>query len=707
MKQVLQDLKSGRFGIVEVPCPSVRPGHLLVETKASLISSGTERMLIKFGQAGWVERIRTQPDRVKQVADKVRAEGVVSAWQAVQSKLEREIPLGYANAGRVLAVGAGVFGWRVGDRVVSNGCHAEVVAVPSQLAVRIPDAVTDNQAAFAVLAAIGLQGIRLATPSLGESFAVFGLGLVGLLVAQMLRSSGCRVLGVDPDPVKRNLASRWGVHSLPPESADSALAWTDGRGVDGVIIATATDSQLPLRQAASMCRRKGRIILTGVAGLHISRDLFYKKELSFQVSCSYGPGRYDDSYEKQGRDYPFGDVRWTAQRNIEAALEAMRDQRLDVAPLISHRFPFERADEAYRQLLAPEPSLGILLEYASGPRLDPFVSVRPALISSPSEGAGSLSVSLIGAGEFASRVLLPELRGARIRRSTIVTEGGVTAASAARRFGFQRAATDPALAFEAESERHAVVIGTRHDSHACLAISALDAGHAVWVEKPLAISASELRQLIKACERSRDRGAEPCLMVGFNRRFAPLVTTLKSRLARVGGAMEFRYLINAGHLDASSWILDPAVGGGRVVSECCHFIDLVRFLAGQPITRLQAIRSGSQGARLLIEMGSAATASIDYLTGGSRLFPKERLDVFAGGKVWVLDNFQSLREYPGSFFSMMRLDPLSRFMPPRKGHRQALREFVSAASMGRPAPIPLDEILEVTDWTLEAARQIA
>lgn len=707
MKQVLQHLGTGDLALHAVPCPQPRPGQLLIESRASLISPGTERMLTDFGRAGWLSKARQQPDRVRQALEKARTDGVAATLEAVRAKLDRELALGYANAG-VIARSAD--GYRVGQRVVSNGPHAEVVAVARNLCARIPDAVPDEEAPFAVLAAIALEGLRLAAPTLGERFVVTGLGMVGLLAAQLLRSAGCRVLGLDFDPARLALAERWGVevfeldprHRLAAE--EKAWEFSGGRGVDGVLIAAATASDEPVRQAAAMCRQRGRIVLTGVAGLSLSRDLFYKKELSFQVSCSYGPGRYDPAYEQQGQDYPFPHVRWTAQRNFEAALDLMADGRLEVAPLISHRFDFARAADAYDLLATRAPSLGVVLRYpppcqAADAPLDTRI-VLTHLRAGPPPAAPDRAAPLVGpvvglwgAGEFAGKVLLPELARAGVELHTVVSATGQGAAWAARRFGFRQAASDDAAILD-QPGIDTAIIATRHDSHARLAAAALRAGRSVWVEKPLARTEAELDAVIDAWVGS----LRPRLMVGFNRRFAPLTAELRRSLSP--GRQEFRYTVNAGAVDPGHWTESAEEGGGRILGEACHFIDLLRHLAGAAITGLQAKASGS-GAHLWLEFADGSTGVVDYLTSGARAFPKERLEVFGGGRILVLDNFRRLRRYPAA-----ARDWLPSWPRQDKGHGAAIRAFIDAIRAGAPAPISFDELVEVSRWSILAASQL-
>ena len=702
MKQVLQHLGTGVLASQPVPCPQLRAGQLLIESRASLISPGTERMLVEFGRGNWIAKARQQPDRVRQVIEKSRTDGLAATLEAVRAKLDRELALGYANAGVVVRAASGTEGFRVGERVVSNGPHAEIVAVPRNLCARIPDGVSDDEAPFAILAAIALEGLRLAAPTLGERFVVTGLGLVGLLAAQLLRQAGCRVLGLDMNPVRLALAERWGVETLrldPHDSAqvlDRAREFSAGRGVDGVLIAAATESNEPVRQAAAICRQRGRIVLTGVAGLELSRDLFFKKELSFQVSCSYGPGRYDPAYETDGHDYPFAHVRWTAQRNFEAALDLMADRRLDVEPLVSHCFDFAQAEDAYELLASGAPSLGVLLRYSpalEGQREKLQTRVVLTRLGTETVPSGGWVVGVLGAGEFAGKVLLPELARSGATLKTVVSATGLGAAWAARKFSFGTAASDEAAVL-ADHEIDTVVIVTRHDSHARLTAAALRAGKSVWVEKPLARTEAELELVTEAWMAS----AQPRLMVGFNRRFAPLVQELRCALRP--GAKEFRYTVNAGAIEAGHWTTDQAEGGGRILGEACHFIDLLRYLCGAAIAKLEARASGG-GAQLWLEFADGSTGVVDYLTAGARGFPKERLEVFAGGRVLVLDNFRRLQRYP----ARMR-DWVPSWRRQDKGHGSAMLAFLEAARQNAPSPIAFDELVEVSRWSILAADQL-
>jgi predicted dehydrogenase/threonine dehydrogenase-like Zn-dependent dehydrogenase len=695
MKQVLQNLGSGEVRSEDVPAPGSAPGHLLIETRRSLVSSGTERMLLEFGRMGWIDKARSQPEKVRQVLDKARTDGVKTTYEAVRSKLDQPLALGYANVGIVRDVGLGVRGFAVGDRVVSNGKHAQVVSVPGNLCARVPDAVLDDAAAFAVLAAIGLQGIRLVAPSLGECVVVTGLGLIGLLTVQMLRAQGCRVLGLDFDAARLELAAGLGATVVDLSARDplpEALAFSRGRGVDAVLVTTATQSHEPVRQAAHMCRQRGRIVLVGVAGLELERADFYDKELSFQVSCSYGPGRYDPEYEQAGHDYPVGFVRWTEQRNFEAVLDLMASGSLDPRPLVSHRFEVARASEAYDLLASEQPSLGILLEYPHGTTA--LGTRRVPLGGGPLRSAPG-RVTFIGTGNHAGRVLIPAFQAAGAGLHTAVSQHGVSAAFVGRKFGFVQASTDVEAAL-GNTEVDSVVIATRHASHGGLVLSALAAGKHVFVEKPLCTQLGEL----EAIEAELARRPRQCLLVGFNRRFAPLVSKLTGLLASLREPRAFVMTVNAGALPRGHWVADPAVGGGRILGEACHFIDLLRHLAGAPIERQTLQKVGADGATIGLDFEGGSSGTIHYFTHGHRAFPKERLEVFCAGRVFVLDNFRSLRAHGVEGFSRQRS------LVQDKGQTACARAFVEAVRSGGVPPIPFAELIEVSRASILAQQAV-
>jgi predicted dehydrogenase/threonine dehydrogenase-like Zn-dependent dehydrogenase len=711
MKQVLQNLNDGATTLAEVPCPTVPSCGLLIRSSVSLVSAGTERMMVAFGKANWLSKARQQPDKVRMVLEKVRTDGLLATVDAVRSKLDQPLAPGYCNVGRVLACGSEVHGFAAGDRVVSNGKHAEAVAVPSNLCVRVPESLTDEQAAFTVLAAIGLQGVRLAQPTLGECVVVTGLGLIGLLTVQMLRANGCRVMGIDVDATRLALARQFGAEVVVnvgagEDAVAAAVKFSRGQGVDAVLLTASTKSSEPVHQAAQMCRKRGRIVLVGVTGLELSRADFYEKELTFQVSCSYGPGRYDPSYEEQGHDYPIGFVRWTEQRNFEAVLDLLAAGALDVGPLISHRFAFADAPQAYELLASAEPSLGIILRYASAEPADmPATTVvlgnrevpaNPALTKS----AGDPRFAVVGAGNYAGRVLIPALRAGGAVLDTLVSVQGVSAAHYGRKYGFRRAATDATAAITA-ADVDAVVIATRHNDHAAQVIAALRAGKHVFVEKPLCLSLTELQQIHDEHSGGAQRRA-PMLMVGFNRRFAPLVQRAHVLLAGMNAPRVVLITVNAGAIPAEHWTQDLRIGGGRIVGEACHFIDLARFLVGHAVTRwdLTLLDGASRDSiSLNLEYRDGSMATIHYLANGHRSVPKERIEVYCGGRVLSLDNFRSLRGYGFPKFSKdgsWRQD---------KGQNACAAAFVEAIRHGKAPPIPADEIFESSRIAIEAQQR--
>jgi predicted dehydrogenase len=668
-------------------------------------------MLVEFGNAGLLSKARQQPERVMQAVEKVRTDGPVEAFEAVRSKLDRALSLGYCNAGLVLEVGSGVDGFRAGDRVFSNGCHAEVVEVPKNLCAKIPEEVNFESASFTALGAIALEGVRLAAPTLGEVFVVSGLGVVGLLAVQILRANGCRVIGVDLNAERVALAAQFGARPVNIASADQvheAMSLSAGEGVDGVIIAAATPSSEPVRQAARMCRKRGRIIAIGVTGLELSRSDFYEKELTFQVSCSYGPGRYDRTYETEGHDYPYGFVRWTERRNFEAVLALLAEGKLNVEPLISHRFPLEHARKAYEILRAGGNSLGIMLQYPDE-TVCPTHNLRVPTISightrepiALAKKSGQPVIALVGAGAFASKILIPSLVKCRARLKYVASRSGFGSAIAARRFGFECATSDVASAIN-DPDVNTVVIATEHNSHAQLVCRALDAGKHVFVEKPLACSELELREIEQAYNKTRGRLA---LMVGFNRRFAPQVHLIKSLLQQLGAPKSLVLTVNARPLPAEHWDQDRKQGG-RIIGEVCHFIDLERFLVGHPIVKVSAASpceasiETNGSAAITMEFADGSIGTIHYLTNGHYSFPKERLEVFASGKVLVLNNFRKLRGFGWERFRSFNL------WRQNKGHREEIEAFLQCVMSGSPAPIPFRELCEVTRVTFELAHAI-
>ena len=708
MKQIVQYLNSGETVVVEAPAPKALPGTVVIRTTRTLISAGTERMLVGFGKASMLQKAKQQPDKVRQVLAKVKTDGLTSTIDAVRSKLDQPIPLGYCNVGEVIEVGAGVFDFAVGDRVASNGPHADIVRVPRLLCARIPDAVSDDMAAFTVVASIGLQGIRLAAPTLGEAVVVTGAGLLGLLTVQLLLAQGCRVLAIDFDESKLAIARSLGAVTCNPGEGEDAvaagMAFSQGRGVDAVIITASTDSSDPVTDAAQMSRKRGRIILVGVTGLKLNRADFYEKELSFQVSCSYGPGRYDSEYEVGGHDYPFGLVRWTEQRNFEAILDLMALQKIDTEALITHRFAFEEAGAAYASLTDDRSGLGLLIAYTSP--LTKRLETRVLLNSEPRLDAAAPVLGVIGAGNYASRILIPAFKKANAVLHTLVSSGGLSSSLQGRKAGFIHASSSNTDVFD-NAEINTAVIATRHDSHASLAAKALEHGKNVFVEKPLGLTSADIDLVEQSYNSAHSNGAGPHLMVGFNRRFSPQIVKMKNLLETVSEPKSFLMVMNAGAIPADHWTQDPLIGGGRIIGEACHFIDLMRFLAGSPIVSVAARRIGANGGIVVTEDKASITlgfedgsfGTIMYLANGAISFPKERIEVFTAGRTLQINNFRKMTGFGWPSFSSFNLRSQD------KGQQECPVQFLKAINSGIPA-IPVAEIFEVARATINAADQL-
>jgi len=710
VKQILQNLGTGETSLVDVPCPQNKPGHLLIASQQTLVSAGTERMLVDFGKANFIEKARQQPDKVKMVLEKIGTDGLLPTIEAVRSKLDQPLPLGYCNAGVVLESGSVDF--EVGDRVVSNGYHAEVVRVPHNLCAKIPDNVDDESAAFTVLAAIGLQGIRLAQPTLGECVVVTGLGLIGLITVQLLVAQGCRVLGVDFDSKRCELARQFGAETVDLSEGENPLevanVFSRGRGVDAVLITAATKSNEPVHQAAQMCRKRGRIVLIGVVGLELSRADFYEKELTFQVSCSYGPGRYDPNYEEKGQDYPIGFVRWTEQRNFEAVLDMMASGALDVKPLITHRYDIENAVQAYK-MLDDANALGILLAYPTMDGSEQITSPslmqrRVQLNELPQYASTDVVCAFLGAGNYASRVLIPAFKMGGAKLHTLASSGGVSGVHHGSKHSFTNSVTDENEIYN-DAAVNTVVIATQHNLHAAQAIASLEAGKHVFVEKPLALTLKELSDLEAIYEQG---GGKQRLMIGFNRRFAPLVQQMKQLLSASKQPKSFIMTMNAGDIPSDHWTQDPAVGGGRIIGEACHYIDLMRYLADSEITDFTATKMGDvpsvavteDKASITLTFADGSFGTILYLANGGKVFPKERIEVFANDAVLQLDNFKILRSFGWPGFKGKRS------FRQDKGQGACAAAFIKAIEQGAPTPIPAEEIFEVSRISVEIAEHL-
>lgn len=694
MKQIIQSFKTGETILEDVPAPKVRPGYVLIRTSRSLVSLGTERMLVEFGRANMFQKAMQQPDRVKQVLSKVKTEGLKPTLNAVFNKLGQPLPLGYCNVGTVMAVGDGVEDFSIGDRVASNGQHAEFVCIPKNLVAHIPDNVSDEDATFTVIGAIGLQGIRLCDPKLGETIVVVGLGLIGLITAELLVANGCKVIGIDLDNAKIEIAKKKGIVAINPgEGTDPVkfvTSFTGNTGADGVVITASAKTDEIIAQAAKMSRKRGRIILVGVIGLNISRADFYEKELTFQVSCSYGPGRYDDRYEKEGIDYPLPFVRWTEQRNFSAILDMISRGKLDVATLITDRVALLDYNKIYNNI-ASKDAIASILVYPDN--ADDADTVK---VTDGSFLAGKGGIGIIGAGNFTSMTMLPALQTIGAPIYSIASAAGVTGTSLAKKYKIGKSTTDY-RSILADNTVDLVMITTRHNEHAHMVVESLIANKHVFVEKPLAIDRKGLDAIIAAYNGSKT------LTVGFNRRFSPHAMQIKKTIGNA--PMNVIATMNAGAIPPNVWVHDMMVGGGRIIGEACHFMDLITYLTGSKITAVCMNAMGinpaanTDNASILLQYENGSTGVINYFANGSKDYAKERVEVYSQEKTMVLDNFQVTTGYGTRNFSKLKtnLD---------KGHNNQFRQLTERVKNGGAALIPFDEIVNTTLASLAAIESL-
>lgn len=698
MKQIIQSFKTGATILEEVPAPLAAKGQVLIQTTHSLVSLGTERMLVEFGKANLISKAKQQPDKVKQVLDKIKTEGLLPTLEAVLNKLGQPLPLGYCNVGRVVAVGEGVSEFKIGDRVASNGAHAEFVAVPQNLVAAIPDNISDEEAAFTVIGAIGLQGIRLLNPTLGETVVVIGLGLIGLLTAQLLKANGCHVIGYDLDESKVAMASRLGITAFNPgkgtDPVKFVLEQTRNIGADGVLITASAKTDSIIKDAATMSRKRGKIVLVGVIGLNISRADFYEKELSFQVSCSYGPGRYDDDYEQKGNDYPLPYVRWTEKRNFEAILKSISRKIIDVQPLITERVSLADYQKIYGEI-GQSKSIASILQYPAHPDASPTVTVTSTNNFSQSKGV----VGIIGAGNFTKMTLLPVFKKIQVSVKYIAGAGGVNATAMARKYGISHSTTDYKTILQ-DPEVDTLIITTRHNLHAKMVIEGLKANKHVFVEKPLALSKDELTEIEQAYQASTGT-----LMVGFNRRFSPHSQKMKSLLGSSNQPVNIVATMNAGFIPANVWVHDMKTGGGRIIGEACHYIDLLVFLAGSKVVAVCMNAMGknpeenTDNVSLMLRFENGSNGVVNYFSNGSKSYAKERVEVYSQERTLTMDNFRITRGYGFSGFSKLKtsLD---------KGHQEQFTQYLKRVKMGGESLISFDELLNTSKASLAAIESL-
>ncbi|MBL4597199.1 MAG: bi-domain-containing oxidoreductase [Robiginitomaculum sp.] len=693
MKQVVQNFRNGELNLQDVPVPALKSGTLLVATRCSLISAGTEKQMIDLAKANLAGKAIARPDLVKQVLGKIKREGLAPTLETVFAKLDNPAPLGYSIASTLVEVSAGVLEFQAGDRIACAGAgyanHAEFNAVPKNLCARIPDEVDDEDASFVTLGAIALQGVRQAEPCLGDIVAVTGLGLLGQLTVQLLKANGCRVIGFDPDPTKASLAETLGADmAVSHDFASAVRGFTLGNGADIVIVTASTKSDGPVNDAAQVCRMKGRIVVVGVVGMDLERDAYYKKELDLRLSMSYGPGRYDPSYEEGGHDYPYAYVRWTEQRNMQAFLELIAQGRITPKKLITHRFDIHDAEKAYALLASDEPYLGVVLTYKqpTTEKLERKITLSTQKTKT-SNNSKSGAIGFIGAGNYAKAKLLPPLqKNSDVRFSGIVTSTGVSARHVADKFGFAFAATDHYELLE-DDDTTTVFIATRHDSHAALTTKALKAGKHVFIEKPLALNREQLAEVLQAHATSQGK-----LMVGFNRRFSPFVREAKAVLAGRNAPLVMHYRVNAGFIPAESWI-HGAEGGGRIIGEACHFIDVMCYLTGALPTQVSAIAAEGYPDALTaqIRFADGSIGSLTYTSLGDKSVPKEYLEVFTDGLVITINDYRTLSITKNGKSTKRKLAAQD------KGQKAMLEAFLTSITQDNAMPIPVDELAAVTE----------
>jgi len=700
MKQYLQNMKNGKAMVEEVPVPTPRAGFALVRTAASLVSAGTERMVVEFAEKNLVGKARSRPDLVRQVMDKARHEGLVPTMQAAFNRLDQPMALGYSSAGTITALGKDMQGFKVGQRVACAGggfaVHAEYNVVPRNLLTPLPKNVDFEAAAFTTLGAIAMHGFRLAEPQIGENVAAIGLGLLGLLAVQIAAAAGCNVLGIDINPKRVALASSLGIQAVPRSKAiEASQAFTSNRGFDSILICADTPSNDPVELAAVIARDRARIVATGAVGLSLPRKIYYEKELAFINSRSYGPGRYDASYEEGGLDYPTGYVRWTEGRNFESVIALMADGKLKTMPLITHRFPIEEAARAYEVITGKkkEPFLGVLLTYDEKKEVISKKVEFHAVIHRPSS---VVKLGVLGAGLYANATLLPAIKNIKeIELVGIASSGGLHAEHSARKFGFAYAASSDAEIIN-DPKINTVAILTRHDTHAELVIKALKAGKNVFVEKPLAINSAQLSAVSKQLKANSQ-----LLTVGFNRRFAPLAQKLFAFIKDHTEPMHIHYRVNAGYLPLNHWAQDPNIGGGRIIGEGCHFIDFITFLVGTAPVSVTAYALPDQGkyrednVSMTFAFEDGSVGVVDYLANGDKSFPKERVEVFCGGKIAVLDDFRALELIENGNRKTIK-------GAQDKGWKYEWIAFTKSIREGGEPPIPYEQLIGVTKASFAA-----
>ena len=709
MKQLLQNMKTGEPQVTEVPVPQCQSGTALVQTGVSLVSSGTERMVVEFAKQGLLGKAQSRPDLMRQLINKAQREGLLTTYEAAMNKLDQPMALGYSSAGTIVEVGEDLQGFKAGERVACAGgghaVHAEFAVIPQNLMVTIPDGVDFEQAAFTTVGAVALQGFRLADVQVGSRVAVIGLGLLGLLATGLASAAGCEVLGIDLDPQRVALAKSMGASNAVTrdQAEEAADVFSHGRGVDAVLICADANSNDPIILAGEIARDRAKVVAVGAVGMEIPRNAYYAKELEVLVSRSYGPGRYDPNFEEKGQDYPIGYVRWTETRNMEAFLDLMAQGKLDVSPLVTHRIPIADGQQAYELLTSQEPYLGVLLTYGSEPRPKdnrivnkqaPPVRVKPGDV---------MALGVLGAGNYALSTFLPAIKKVGgIAPIGIISASGVSAQHAARQYGFGFAASDPESVL-GDPAINLIAILTRHNLHTPQLLEAFAVGKHVYCEKPLAINKKQLNQITKILKKDD----QPLLMLGFNRRFAPLAVKLKAFVDRRQEPLYAHFRVNANRIPADHWINDPKLGGGRIIGEGCHFIDFLTFLVGAVPVEVSTTGLPDNGKYsednvvMTFRFPDGSTGVVSYLANGDKSFPKEYVEIFTGGRVAVLHDWRKLELVAKGKRKVERS-----LLSQDKGHKNAWRAFLKAVGQGQEPPIPYDQLIGVTRASFAAVESL-
>lgn len=693
MKQIIQNLRNGDTSLIEVPILNVAEGHLLIQSINSAVSIGTEKMLIDFAHANWIQKIKQQPDRLKQVVDKIKTDGLSPTIEAINHKINKPIPLGYSNAGKVIAVGKNVKGFKVGDRVASNGAHAEVVHVPQNLCALIPDNVSFDDASFTTISSIALQGIRLSQPTFGETIVVIGLGIIGQIAVQLLKANGCNVIGIDNQANKCEIANQWGIKTICSNNvnniAELVIEHNSHRLIDSVLICANAKNDTIISDAAKMCRKKGKIVLIGVVNLDLKRSDFYEKELSFHVSSSYGPGRYDYNYEQLNIDYPIAYVRWTAQRNFESVLSAMSKGQLKIAPLIKQKIDFENFSKVYDSQYLKKGIVTVFQYPNIKINVDNIIKFDFANHKEKLNPKGG--IALIGSGDFSSKVILPTFSKLGIRIDAILNKNGLSASQLAKNYHIETVSTDNKPIFE-NDKIGSVIIATPHNTHASLCIDAIKHHKNIFVEKPLAINIEELNSISNAYLQHKSS-----IHVGFNRRFAPLAQKAKSLIDN-SAQINMIFTINAaGVLDKNHWLSNVAISGGRIIGEVCHFIDLASFLCNSKVSEVctNAMHNCEDDVTILLKFENGSAASINYFTNGSKAYDKERVEIYTCGKTLIIENWKKLTGFGFKNFTSIS-------MPQDKGHYQQFKQWYLTIQHAKEPLISFESIYNTTAYSILA-----